>query len=89
MGDVTGRPRPIIALGPWLGRLEATVLEHLPGTMMSRDNLASMQEDSICACDFPPEFSIQPQALESVAPSYLGAESAKGRYDGYRRRGGR
>jgi hypothetical protein len=28
--EITGRPRPIIALGPVLGRLEATALEHLP-----------------------------------------------------------
>ena len=88
-GAVTGKSRPIIALGPMLGRLEATVLEHLPGTMMSRDNLASMQEDSICGCDFPPEFGIEPQALETIAPSYLGAEAAKSRYDRYRARGGR
>ena len=89
VGAVTGRPRPIIALGPFLGRLEATMLEHLPGTMMSRDNLASMQEDSICGCEFPPEFAIVPQALESIAPTYLGAGSAESRYDGFRRRGGR
>lgn len=88
-GTATGRLRPIVALGPLLGRLEAIVLEHLPGTMMSRDNLASMQEDSVCGCDFPPEFGIVPQALETIAPSYLGAESTRSRYEGFRRRGGR
>ena len=88
-GIVTGRPRPIVGLGPWLSRLEATVLEHLPGTMMSRDNLASMQEDSVCGCAFPPEFGIEPQALETIAPGYLAAASTRGPYDGYRRRGGR
>ena len=88
-GEVTGRPRPIIALGAALGRLEATMLEHLPGTMMSRDNLASMQVDSICGCDFPSEFGIEPQALETIAPSYLGAEAANSRYNRYRARGGR
>ena len=88
-GEVTGRPRPIIALGPVLGRLEATTLEHLPGTMMSRDNLASMQVDSVCGCDFPSEFGIEPQALETIAPSYLGAEAVNSRYNRYRARGGR
>jgi len=88
-GVVTGRPRPIIGLGPVLGRLEAATLEHLPGTMMSRDNLASMQIDSVCGCDFPSEFGIEPQALETIAPSYLGAEAANSRYNRYRARGGR
>jgi uncharacterized protein YbjT (DUF2867 family) len=88
-GDLTGRRRPILALGQWLGWLEATVLEHLPGTPMSRDNLASMQVDSVCGCAFPSEFGIEPQPLETVAPAYLGDESGRGRYDRYRRRGGR
>ena len=87
--SVTGRPRPIIALGPTLGLLQAAVLELLPGTLMSRDNLASMQRDSVCGCDFPAEFGIRPQALETIAPTYLGPEAAKSRYDGYRVRGGR
>jgi NADH dehydrogenase len=88
-GEVTGRPRPIIALGPALSTLEAVVLEHLPGTLMSRDNLASMQRDSVCDCAFPAEFGIVPQSLETIAPTYLGPEAAKGRYDRYRLRGGR
>ena len=88
-GDVTGRPRPIIALGPALGKLQAAALELLPGTLMSRDNLASMQKDSVCGCGFPAEFGFAPRALETVAPTYLGAEAAKSRYDGYRVRSGR
>jgi len=88
-GEVTGRPRPIIALGPMLGRLEAATLEYLPGTLMSRDNLASMQVDSVCGCDFPSEFGVEPQALETIAPSYLGAEAVTSRFNRYRARGGR
>jgi uncharacterized protein YbjT (DUF2867 family) len=89
VGQVTGRPRPIVALPPLLGRLEAAVLERLPGTMMSRDNLASMERDSVCGCDFPGEFGLRPQALETIVPTYLGAESTQSRYDGFRRHGGR
>ncbi len=88
-GSVTGRPRAIIALGPALGRLQATVLERLPGTLLSRDNLASMQQDSVCGCDFPAILGIEPQALEIVAPTYLGPEAAKSRYGDFRVRGAR
>ena len=52
-GEVTGKPRPIIGLGRTLGRLQAALLELLPGTLMSRDNLASMERDSVCGCAFP------------------------------------
>ena len=69
--------------------LQAAVLELLPGTLMSRDNLASMERDSVCGCDFPAEFGFRPQALETIAPTYLGPEAAKSRYDDFRVRGGR
>jgi uncharacterized protein YbjT (DUF2867 family) len=88
-GEVTGNRRPIIALGPALGRLQAMVLERLPGTLLSRDNLASMQKDSVCDCDFPAVFGFRPRALETVAPTYLAPEASKSRYDDYRVRSGR
>jgi len=65
------------------------VLERLPGKLLTRDNLASMQKDSVCECAFPAEFGIVPRALETVVPSYLGANAIKSRYDGYRVRGAR
>ena len=40
----TGAVRPIVPLGPALSKLQARVLELLPGKLMSRDNLASMQQ---------------------------------------------
>ena len=63
VGKLTGHERPIVALGPRLGRLQARVLELLPGTPMSRDNLASMEVDSVCGCAFPAVFGIAPTAL--------------------------
>ena len=89
VGGLTGATRPIVALGPKLATMQAVVLEHLPGSLMSRDNLASMAKDSVCQCEFPAVFGIAPQPLEAVAPTYLGTEALKSRYDGYRIRGGR
>jgi NADH dehydrogenase len=89
VGGLTGASRPIIGLGPKLGSLQATVLEHLPGKLMSRDNLASMAKDSVCECAFPALFAMAPQAVENVAPSYLGGDALRSRYDIYRLRGGR
>jgi NADH dehydrogenase len=89
VGEVTGRPRPIVPLGPKLGALQAFALELLPGTLMSRDNLASMRRDSVCGCDFPDVFGLKPMALQAVAPEYLAPGAERGPYDGLRARGRR
>lgn len=89
VGSLTGATRPVIALGPKLATLQAVVLEHLPGSVMSRDNLASMTKDSICGCEFPAVFGIAPQPLESIVPDYLGSDALRSRFDVYRLRGGR
>lgn len=89
VGEVTGAVRPIVALGPALSRVQATLLEFLPGKLMSRDNLASMQEDNVCDCPFPALFGIMPTALEAVAPGYLAPGARHSAYDRYRTNSGR
>ena len=84
VGELTGYPRPIVPLGARLGALQAFALELLPGTLMSRDNLASMSKDSVCGCDFPAVFGIAPTAIEAVVPGYLGSDATHGPYDGFR-----
>ena len=89
VGKLTGHERPILELPDWAGRLQARFLELVPGTPMSRDNLASMEVDSVCNCDFPAVFGIAPTALAAVAPTYLGPAAARSAYDAYRSQGGR
>ena len=89
VGRVTGHERPIVSLSPALGRLQARVLELLPGTPMSRDNLASMERDSVCDCPFPGIFGVVPASLAAIAPTYLGPAAEKSRYDVYRSQVGR
>lgn len=74
-GEYTGHERPIVALPPALARLQAAVLEHLPGSLMSRDNLDSMQIDNIAHEPIAPELGIIPTALEAVAPYYLAGDT--------------
>jgi NADH dehydrogenase len=66
---ITGRRRWVFGLPERLGRLQAWLLEHLPGKLMSRDNLDSMKVPSVTSAPFP--FGIQPQPIEAVVPSYL------------------
>ncbi len=89
VGETIGAVRPIVPLGGKLATLQALVLEQLPGTLMSRDNLASMQRDSVCGCEFPPVFGFAPQPLETIVPTYLGPAALRSRYDGFRVRGHR
>jgi NADH dehydrogenase len=84
VGELAGCPRPIVALGDKLGTLQAFALECLPGTLMSRDNLASMRKDSVCSCDFPAVFGLAPTALEAVVPDYLSPDAAHSPYDDFR-----
>jgi NADH dehydrogenase len=89
VGEASGHVRPIVPLSPALSRLQATLLEHLPGKMMSRDNLASMTLDSVCDCPFPPVFDIEPASVETIAPQYLAPDALRGAYDDYRAQAGR
>jgi uncharacterized protein YbjT (DUF2867 family) len=84
VGELSAYNRPIVPLGATLGSLQARVLEMLPGKLMSRDNLASMQLPSVCDCDFPAIFQSKPTALEAVAPEYLGPAAMRSRYSGLR-----
>ena len=84
-----GTPRPIVPLSPALAGLQARVMEVLPGKLLSRDNLASMQVDNVCHGPFPPVFGLEPQALEALAPGWLAQSSERGPYDTFRAHGGR
>jgi uncharacterized protein YbjT (DUF2867 family) len=87
--EVSGHRRPVIGLGPVASKLQALALELLPGTLMTRDNLASMSQDSVCDAPFPAIFRLTPTALEAVAPSWLGPDALKPHYTAYREHSGR
>ncbi|QJQ03256.1 complex I NDUFA9 subunit family protein [Herbaspirillum rubrisubalbicans Os34] len=83
-GWYCGHPRPIIGLPDALGRLQAFVLEHLPGKLMSRDNVASMRVDNVLHGPIAPELQLTPRALEEVVPTYLAARSPQQQFDFFR-----
>ncbi len=87
--EVSGNERPIVTLGPALSQLQAAVLEHLPGKLMSRDNLLSMRKDNVCDCPFPAVFGITPTPLEAIAPSYLSPGAQRSPFDAFRATSGR
>lgn len=86
---VTGRKRRVIGLSDALSRLQARVLEWLPGKPFSFDNYQSLQIDSVCQGEFPAVFGITPTPIEAVVPSYLAPHGPRARYRDYRRSAGR
>jgi NADH dehydrogenase len=72
----TGRRRLVLGLPARLSYWQAFAMELLPGPkLMSRDNVLSMRVPNTSRAPFP--FGIEPQALEAVAPFYLGAGTVK------------
>lgn len=74
-----GYKRKIIGLPNWLSKLQAQILEYVPGKPFSIDNYYSLQKDSICT-----ETSSCPTSLETIAPGYLLSQSRYARYDKFR-----
>jgi NADH dehydrogenase len=82
-----GCPRPVIGLNRPLSYCQAFMMELLPVKLMTRDNLRSMEVDSVSDSPFP--FGIRPQSLEALAPSWLAQDNPCARYGRMRSRAGR
>jgi len=71
-GQASGHPRPVIALPDALARIQAAVLEHMPGgAVLSRDNLDSMRLDNVLAHPMASELGLHPVSLEVVMTDVL------------------
>lgn len=81
VASLEGRHPIIIPLSDRLSYWNAWLLEHLPGSLMTRDNYYAMQTDNVCHGPFPAVFGFEPLALEAVAPHYIGPGAVRSRYD--------
>ncbi len=76
--------RIINPLGNALSRLQASLLEHVPGKPFSKDNFRSLQTDSVCpkgSHDLQTYFGINPSGMKSIVPGYLLHQNYRRRYD--------
>lgn len=76
--------RPIIGLCDKLSYAQAFMMELLPVKLMSRDNVRSMEVDSVSSQPFPPIFGVVPASMEAVIPEYLVDSTLRGKYDSFR-----
>ncbi|HSN19092.1 MAG TPA: complex I NDUFA9 subunit family protein [Usitatibacter sp.] len=84
VASTLGLRRTVVALPEALGKLQALVLELLPGKLMTRDNLLSMSVDNVCSGRPPAICSFEPASVEAVIPQYMGPQSIGARYARYR-----
>ncbi len=75
-----GVRKTIIGLPDWASRLQARMMELVPGKPFSMDNYRSLQVDSVCKENTTP----CPTPLEAIAPSYLGHEDFNARMQSFR-----
>ena len=83
-GRWSGHERRIVALPESLGKLQAGLLELLPGEpLMSRDNVDSMKVDNVATGRLPglARLGIAPRSIESVMPPILGRRDGIARLD--------
>lgn len=71
-----GRRRWIIGLPDALSRLQAHVLQHLPGRLFTVDNYLSLTRDSVCRESGLNRLGVQPHALEAVLPQIIARDRA-------------
>ena len=86
-GRLCGHERPVLPLPESAGRMQAGLMELLPGTpLMSRDNILSMQVPNVASGTLPglQALGITPAALQAVAPQYLAPGQGVARFNRWR-----
>ena len=86
-GRLAGCERPVLPLPETIARLQAGLMELLPGEpLMSRDNVDSMQVPNVASGQLPglASLGITATAVEAVAPAYLGQAPGRARYEQWR-----
>jgi NADH dehydrogenase len=66
-----GLKRAVIPLPRAISRMQAAVMDFVPGKPFSTDNFLSATLDSTCDCDGLAELGIERTAMRSVLPHYL------------------
>lgn len=88
-GRWSGHLRPVFGLPEGLARLQAGMMELLPGEpLMSRDNVASMRVPNVATNRWPglAALGITPASMDAVVPGYLSANQGAARLDRWRAR---
>ncbi len=85
-----GKHQVILPLCDLVATGQASIMEKLPGKILTRDNLLSLSVDNVCQRDdLRKTFGIEPSSLESIVPGYLNQSGSRaGRLAEVRKRRG-
>jgi uncharacterized protein YbjT (DUF2867 family) len=88
-GEVIGVPAKVLALPDVIARVQAFVMDFVPGRPFSTDNYRSLSVDNVCRENGFQRLGIQPASMRSIVPGYLGPGTTSGRYARFRSSAGR
>lgn len=77
--------RAIVGLPDAISRLQAAVMDFVPGKPFSTDNDLSLTRDSVCSVDGFGRLGMRPHALQAIVPGYLNLEGGSSRFAAFRR----
>ncbi len=71
--EVTRRRLPLVSIPHALASVQASVLEKLPGRLLTRDQLKMLERDNVVSDGMPglPELGVVPTPVDLVVPGYL------------------
>ncbi|WP_249201615.1 complex I NDUFA9 subunit family protein [Gluconobacter sphaericus] len=71
--EASGRRRLLLPVPDWVAKLEAEILESLPGHLLTRDQVVMMGLDNVVqpGVDGLQSLGMKPTAMRSVVPGYL------------------
>lgn len=84
-----GLRRAVIGLPRWAARLQAAVMDFVPGKPFSTDNYRSLTVDSVCAGDGLAALGVAPRSFDAALPGALVGVFTATRLDSARRQAGR
>jgi len=87
--DALGVNRAIVGMPDTLSRIQAMLLEFVPGKPLSRDNLKSLEVNSICDNNGFERLGITPRAAGTWIPRTVREANGLDPFDDYRRTAGR
>jgi uncharacterized protein YbjT (DUF2867 family) len=73
VAKLTGRRRWIVGLPDFAARMQALIMDFVPGRPFSSDNYRSLTIDSVCAVDGFARLGVKPQSMPASARQYLGS----------------
>ncbi|MCB1775719.1 MAG: complex I NDUFA9 subunit family protein, partial [Gammaproteobacteria bacterium] len=89
IADELGYNKLIVPLPDWASRMQAKVLQYVPGKPFTPDNYLSLQTDSVCRENGFAQLGIQPTSLYNAGRRILTRDEKNHRLDRLRRDSGR